>query len=178
MSQFGMGVLYEKTDNGDVMRQVTPDLRARILNEFYHLHHRALTEAVQAQLDRTGTAMIVDCHSFPDVPFNRSLNTRRPRPDFNIGTDPHHTPKELIHILESFFREKGYSVGIDWPYSGTITPMAFYQKNRSVHSVMLEVNRKLYLNPESNEKSGQYTETKRIVQEFLTVVRSWHGGRL
>jgi N-formylglutamate deformylase len=41
--QFGMGVLYEKTDDGKLLRKVAPELRTRILNQFYRKHHDHLT---------------------------------------------------------------------------------------------------------------------------------------
>lgn len=40
MSQYGMGVLYEKNDEGEVIRRVTPELKERILNDYYWHHHR------------------------------------------------------------------------------------------------------------------------------------------
>ena len=33
MTKFGMGVLYEKTDSGDRLREITPQLRERIIEE-------------------------------------------------------------------------------------------------------------------------------------------------
>jgi hypothetical protein len=38
-----MGVLYEKTDDGKLLRKVAPELRTRILNQFYRKHHDHLT---------------------------------------------------------------------------------------------------------------------------------------
>ena len=39
MAQFGMGVLYEKNDDGELMRIVIPELRERILKDYYWPHH-------------------------------------------------------------------------------------------------------------------------------------------
>ncbi|WP_313504742.1 N-formylglutamate amidohydrolase [Kaistella carnis] len=100
--------------------------------------------------------MIIDCHSFPDIPFNRSLDKSPNRPDFNIGTDVYHKHPALIEYSQSFFNSKGYSLGIDWPYSGSMVPIEFYQKEKKVQSIMLEVNRKLYLKGLTNEKSDNY----------------------
>ena len=172
MAQFGMGVLYTKTDEGEEMRKISPELRTRILNEFYWQHHKKLTEAVSEQLEQLDTAMIVDCHSFPQIPINRALDKSSFRPDFNIGTDAFHTPKKLIDASIAFFNEKGYSLGIDKPYSGSIVPMDYYQKNSKVQSIMIEINRKLYLEENSNEKSNSYPEIKKIVQEFLNQIRT------
>jgi len=127
MSKFGMGVLYETTDDGEPMRDVTPKLRKEILERYYRPHHARLEKAVEAELDRVARAVIVDAHSFPDTPLKRDLDQRRPRPDFNIGTDPFHTPQELVDASVRFFEERGYSLGVDWPYKGTIVPLAWYE---------------------------------------------------
>jgi N-formylglutamate amidohydrolase len=172
MAQFGMGVLYEKTDAGKPLRNVTPELRQQILDNYYWKHHNKLTKSVKLQLQEYGTASIVDCHSFPHKPIIRALDKSSFRPDFNIGTDPFHTPQKWIDASIAFFEEKGYSLGVDKPYEGTIVPMDYYQKDKNVHSIMLEINRALYLDEPSNEKSNQYQKTKQVVQEFLQLIRN------
>jgi N-formylglutamate deformylase len=171
MAQFGMGVLYEKTDDGKLLRKISPELRTRMLNDFYWTHHNQLTEAVRSQLKLYDTATIVDCHSFPQIPINRALDKSNFRPDFNIGTDAYHTPQKLIDASVKYFESKAFSLGVDQPYSGSIVPMEYYQKNNKVQSIMLEINRKLYLNEPSNEKSIRYQEIKQVVQEYLKMIR-------
>jgi N-formylglutamate deformylase len=171
MAKFGMGVLYEKGDDGSIIREVDQTLRNEILNTYYWPHHERLNQAVKEQLEEHGKAMIVDCHSFPSKPFIRDLDQSTNRPDFNIGTDPFHTPKELIELSKDFFQQKGFSLGIDWPYSGSLVPMSHYHRTKEVQSIMLEVNRALYLDEPSNDKSGGYADTKETVREYLALIR-------
>lgn len=172
MAQYGMGVLYNKTDSGESLRNISPELRKHILENYYWKHHNQLTENVRLQLEKFGRATIVDCHSFPNKPLIRALDQSTFRPDFNIGTDAFHTPKKLIDASITFFKEKGFSLGVDSPYSGAIVPLQFYKKNKNVQSIMLEINRALYLNEPSNEKSIRYREINQIVQEFLNLIRN------
>ena len=116
--------------------------------------------------------MIIDCHSFPSTPIIRDLDQTAIRPDFNIGIDKYHTPKTLIEASIVYFEQKGYSLGVDWPYQGTIVPMEYYRKNNAVNSIMLEVNRKLYLNESSNEKSNRFDETKQVVNGFIKMIKN------
>ena len=125
MAKYGMGVLYEKTDTGEPLRIVTPELRKIILDNYYWNHHNRLTESVQLQLEQFGSAKIVDCHSFPHKPHRRAIDQSGFRPDFNIGTDAFHTPQKWIKASVRFFEEKGYSLGVDQPYSGAIVPMPY-----------------------------------------------------
>ncbi|MDP5027370.1 MAG: N-formylglutamate amidohydrolase [Flavobacterium sp.] len=172
MSKYGMGAVYTHFDSGELMREVTPNLRNSIMQEYYWKHHNEFTFEVSNELEKNGTCLIVDCHSYPSTPITRDLNQSPQRPDFNIGIDPFHTPQFLIDASVAFFEEKGYSLGVDWPYSGTIVPMAFYQKNPNVYSIMLEINRGLYLLEPGNEKSEQFTAIQQLVQDFLKMLKN------
>ena len=172
MSKFGMGVLYENFDDGSLLREITPKLRERILTEFYWKNHHRLLEIVKTHLINYNECLILDCHSFPSIPLNRALNKDLDRPDFNIGTDPYHTPKHIVEKSIDYFNSLGYTLGVDYPYSGSIVPMEYYQNDKRVSSIMLEVNRNLYLNEPSNEKSDLYLKTKETVYGFIETLRS------
>lgn len=172
MAKYGMGVLYEKSDNDEPIRKVTPELRERVLNEYYWKHHLKLNNSVNEQLNLFGEVLIIDCHSYPNKPLKRDLDKNPIRPDFNIGTDPYHTPQKLIDVSVAFFKNAGYTLGIDWPYKGSIVPLQHYQKNNKVQTIMLEINRALYLNEPTNEKSSNYLEIKKVTSEFIKTLKS------
>jgi N-formylglutamate amidohydrolase len=169
MSKFGMGMLYVKFDNGDKLRTVTSELRKSILENYYSKHHNKLLHFVKTSLKKKNECLIVDCHSFPNETLNCAVNKSTFRPDFNIGTDSFHTPKKLITISKRYFEELGYSLGIGEPYSGSIVPMGYYKKDDRVKSIMLEINRKLYLS--GVEKSDGYEKTKEVVQGYLNLIK-------
>ena len=171
MSKFGMGMLYTTLDCGDEMRKVTPKLREKILKEYYNVHHEKLEKEVEKMINDVGSCLIIDCHSFPNIPLERSLDKRGGRPDINLGTDSFHTPQSVVQLSEQFFKEKGFLVGIDYPYTGSIVPTKYYQKNQDVSSLLVEVNRRLYLNQGTNEKSERYNEIKTIISEYLELIK-------
>ena len=173
MSKFGMGVLYEKFDNGNLLRVVSDELKQKVLNNYYWVHHALLSNTVKASLEQTNSCLILDCHSFPCSPLTSALVRDEIRPDFNIGTDLYHTPKHFINESITYFETKGYKLGIDTPYSGSIVPMEYYQKDPRVTSIMLEVNRGLYLKENTNEKSENYNKTKEIVKGYINLLRSF-----
>ena len=145
MSQFGMGMCYSHFDNGKLMRTVTSKLREKIKSDYYDTHHKQLEFMTSDTLSRNGKAIIIDCHSYPDKPLMRDLNKDTPRPDFCLGTDDYHTPSNLTINIKDYLINKGYSVKINNPYSGTLIPLKYYQKEKKVIGIMIEVNRKLYM---------------------------------
>jgi N-formylglutamate amidohydrolase len=171
MSKYGMGVLYEQSDDGLEIRKVTQQFKKWVLDNFYQLHHEKLNMAVNEQLKLYNNAIIIDCHSYPSNPLKRDLNQNPNRPDFNIGTDPFHTPTLLIDIAVDYFEKSGFSLGIDWPYQGSMVPSEHYLKNKNVQSMMLEINRALYLNEPGNLKSERYNEIKNVIHGFLQSIK-------
>jgi N-formylglutamate deformylase len=176
MSKVGMGATYELFDDGTLLRKLTPKLRKKILKDYYHKHHIAFNVEVDRQLKQYGKVLILDCHSFSPIPFNRDLDKNTNRPDFNIGTDTFHTPNKLIDKTIQFFDNLSYSCGLNWPYNGSIVPINHYQKNKNVKTIMLEINRNLYLNEPSNNKSENFIKIKEIVSDYIQILKSeFHG---
>jgi N-formylglutamate deformylase len=145
MFSVGRGFYYTKTDNGNSLRENLYGFKEIIYNEYYIPHHNQLTEIVDDKLYNNYFPIIIDCHSFSDTPFKTDIEQSTNRPDFCLGTDEFHTPKWLTDMLFDFLTNAGYSVEINYPYVGTIIPMKHYQKNENVHGIMIEVNRKLYM---------------------------------
>ena len=100
---------------------------------------------VDDRLEQHNQCLIIDCHSFPaqPLPYENDLN----RPDICIGTDSYHTSTELKDCLLKVLKAFGHRVAIDSPFSGSIVPLKYYQLDRRVSSVMIEVNRSLYADP-------------------------------
>jgi N-formylglutamate deformylase len=145
MESVGMGVVYTHTSSGKPLRQISQDQRQSLIDKYYHPHHQQLTTMTGNVLGIHDRCLIIDCHSFPAKPLD--YETDPYRPDICIGTDVFHTQPELEATLVNSFQEYGYSVSINSPFSGSLVPMNFYQKEPRVQSIMVELNRGLYSIP-------------------------------
>ena len=166
MSRVGMGAVYTRTSCGEVLRKVNARERESILCRYYDPHHRAFTEHVSEKLRIYGRCLIIDAHSFPAIPLPYEPDQDKNRPDFCIGTDPFHTPSGLRNACESVLRDGGYSVSVNRPFSGAIVPISFYKTDRRVQSIMIEVNRKLYMEPDGRRKEA-FGNVRWILQDLL-----------
>jgi N-formylglutamate deformylase len=146
--EVGRGFYYTKTDDGKDLRILDDEVKNKIKTDFYDNHHNKLIDMVEDRLNKFGSALIVDCHSFNDVPLNSDLDKTENRPDISLGVDYFHTPEWLMNKLKLSFESKNLSVKINSPYSGTIIPLRYYNKDKRVMGIMIEVNKKLYLNDE------------------------------
>ena len=92
---------------------------------------------------------LLDCHSFPDEPFAHEDDHGKSCPDICLGSCEN-TPRWLLDSCLELFLQRGYSVGVDFPYSGCLVPERFHGDLR-VPAIMIEVNRRLYLKPTSRD---------------------------
>ena len=145
MSSCGRGFFYTKTDNGNELREDVGNIKDQIHKNYYQRYHENLNRVVKSKLDNAGMAYIIDCHSFNNELLNTDIDKSLPRPDICIGTDYFHTPDHLLELVQSHFERKNYSVKINSPYSGTIVPTEYYRKNEDVYSIMIEINKRLYM---------------------------------
>jgi N-formylglutamate deformylase len=174
MSQVGMGMIYTRTAHGQPLkRTLQPRERRDLVARYYEAHHQRLSTEVMKELEAYGRALIVDCHSFPSQPLPCDRDQSIPRPDFCIGTDAFHTPRGLAQATARRIEAMGYRVGIDRPYAGTMVPMAFYNKDRRVASIMIEVNRSLYMDELAGTKTVRFDTVKAQIQNLLGSIRAF-----
>ena len=164
MAKKGMGVCYTRTSHGTKLRELSNKEKAFIKSTLYDNHHKMLETLVDEELKEHGIALIVDCHSFSNTPLHHENDVCRP--DICIGTDSFHTPFELVEYLRDYFEKKGLTVALNEPFSGTMVPLKYYAKEKRVQSVMIEINRRLYLN-EKFEKNDNFHEIKKLIHNLL-----------
>ena len=164
MIQVGVGVTYTRGSLRQPLRaQPTQGKRQGLLNRYYIPHNQKLTEAVEVSLLANGHCLIIDGHSFPPLPLPYELQQTAFRPDFCLGTDDFHTSEELVAKVEKELQSLGYSTARDQPFSGTIVPMKHSHKDQRVQSLMIEINRWLYLR---EDYSVDLERTKTLVSVF------------
>ena len=165
MARIGMGICYETTSDLKHRITITAEHREHVIREYYDVHHKVLELAVDRASASRGYGFIMDCHSFSPVPLPYETDQNKDRPDICIGTDWFHSPGSIDMWARDFFRRRGYRVAVDRPYSGTMVPMKYYRK-RQVFSLMVEVNRGLYLKDGTTEKNGYFPTLRKHLKEF------------
>lgn len=147
----GHGFYYTHNELGEKYR----DLSAKnlVYNEYYLKHHKDFSNKVKSKIDKYNSSIIIDCHTFSDTNSNY--------PDICIGTN-NHTPQFLLNEFKLAFESMEYSIEINNPYSGTFVPLDLYNKEKRVYSIMIEINKRLYMN--SSEKVNEIN--KQLISIF------------
>ena len=163
-SKRGRGLYYTHFEDGRQFRKYNIQARQRVLEELYEPHHTLFTQEVKSKLQAYGKCCIIDCHSF---------SNKLGYPDFCIGTDNFHTPTELQKRLQNFIEMAGYGVQINFPYSGCIVPTEYYQKDGRVKSIMIEVNKRLYLDETTFSKSNGFNDIRKLCHDMIGLIASY-----
>jgi N-formylglutamate amidohydrolase len=152
MAQLGMGAIYTKGAGGFPIRaQLNETQREALLSRFYYPHHQSLEDAIQQCLTNHESCVVIDCHTFPKTPFAYESHTDALRPDICIGLHETNTPLRLVSQLKRQFTNCGLSVAVNTPYTGCVLPKKF-NNNTQVIAVMIEINRKLYIEEPHDNK--------------------------
>ncbi len=171
MASRGMGAIYTKTAYQQSLRKdLSEKEKEEMLVAYFRPYHEALRNEVQKMLEQFEQCLIIDCHSFPSKPLPYELDQSINRPDICIGTDPFHTPNGLITLIQSFCEASGINVAIDKPFAGTYVPLTHLGKDKRVASIMIEVNRSLYMDEKTGDRSIQFSRTKDMIDDLINEV--------
>lgn len=153
----GQGIFYERYDG--LTRIWTVKDRECAMHQ-YHRHMARLSAAITSM-----DTILIDCHSFPEDLSNV---------DICIGlNDDWSRPSEaMIDFILKHFRYSGYKTEINTPYSNSITP----PKSFCYKSLMIEVNKRVYLNDSHYPKMTQWHLIKRTIRNLYDGLLARCGG--
>lgn len=145
MNKYGMGYIYTKTSLGKDMFKPSVKDKNKI-DKIYNEHHDLFDEMVSKILDKYKKCIIIDLHSYSDELVYRLFGCND-SPDICLGVEENYYSKEIVDYITKSFNKLGYSVKINYPYSGSFVPNRFYNKaNTGIVSVMIEINKRVYIN--------------------------------
>ena len=106
--------------------------------------------------------LLIDCHSFSSQP--NLLCSNPPDIDICIGFNDDATcpNKVVIGNIKQHFNSCGYKVAINTPFSNSKT----FEVPVEYHSVMIEVNKCLYINEQTLEKTDGFDQLKADIQSL------------
>ncbi len=136
-------------------------LRIELLHKPFHAVLRGLIERAQRNF---GFAVLIDCHSMPSA---HMAHAGVQRPDFVIG-DRFGTSCDvrLTKLIRSSLTELGYEAQLNRPYAGGYITEHYGRPHRGVHAVQLEINRGLYMNERTLEKTPRFLSLERDLLRF------------
>jgi N-formylglutamate deformylase len=169
MAAVGMGAVYTRTSHGEPLRDPDPAHTDELLAAYYRPYAGAMTSTVDERLVALGRAVIIDVHSYPSaaLPYERHGDT--PRPTICLGTDPVHTPPELLAAAREAFAGCG-SVALDTPFAGCYVPLAHHRREPAVRALMVEIRRDRYMTEPGGPPTAGLAEVAAALTTLIDAV--------
>lgn len=76
----------------------------------------------------------------------------------------------------SIFRREFTTVKFNRPFKGALVPSGFYKSDSRVQSILIEVNRSLYIDEVTGDKLPGFKDVERKIRRaILRLVRVWNN---
>jgi len=166
MLKYGQGVIYTHGINGRKFRAPSDHSVSDIIQNYYEKHKSKVREKIRELED----VILIDCHSFPDdmnkyAPPN--LINYGKLPDICIGYNQgDYVSQNLSRFIADYLNELGYKTAFNYPFSGS------YQID-NVTSVMIEINKRLYLNEDHLSKRSDFYKTKALLNGLMKQIEKY-----
>lgn len=146
----GQGIIYTNFEN--CTRVVSNNEKEKLM-AIYNSH----IDLIKSNLnDKT---FLLDCHSFPselsDIDVCIGFNDDWSKPD-----------DELIEKVKSIFEKSNFKVGINYPYSNSISPNC----NFNYKSMMIEINKRCYMNENNLSLKNNFYIIANLISKVYSLI--------
>ena len=162
----GLGISYRRTVDSDYLPfEERSFSRLNEAFKYYADFHADVSKKI-VEMTSMNKILLIDCHSFSALP--NLLNLTPPDIDICIGYNDDETRPytNTIDNIVQFFKSLGYKVGINEPFSNSKT----FPVPVEYHSVMIEVNKRLYMNERTLDKIDSFYKLKRDIQSLYNLL--------
>ncbi|WP_026872826.1 N-formylglutamate amidohydrolase [Inquilinus limosus] len=178
----GMGLIWRYAWGDAAMydrRLTVAEVEARIERYWrpYHDRLKALLDAVHGAF---GRVYHVNCHSMPAIGHALSPDPAGTvRPDFVLGDyDGASCEPGFVRLAAETLRGLGYSVSLNVPFRGAELVSAYSDPARGRHSLQIEINRRLYMDEDSRERTAGFAALRGHLEILGRALRNYaaNGG--
>lgn len=177
----GIGLIWRLLDTGEPIydRKLSIAEVTRRITNYHQPYQKAVKDALDETHARFGAVWHLNCHSMPAVSAAVSEEGPGvPRPDFVLGDrDGSTCHAEFTHLVRDQLVHLGYAVKINDPYKGVELVRAFSDPGAGRHSLQIEVNRRLYMDERTREKSAGFATLSQDLHRLLVAIAAYAGER-
>jgi N-formylglutamate amidohydrolase len=181
-SRSGRGLIWSGYPPGlPLYDRKLPVEEVRLRIERYHApYHRALQRELDETYSAFGGFCHVNCHSMPAV--STKMSPEGPgvaRPDITLGDrDGTTCGPALTAFVGDYFAGRGYSVTVNDPYKGAYLLSAYSNPDKGRHSLMIELNRGLYMNEDTLEKTAGFARLQEDLTGLIAALTDFARGQV
>ncbi len=173
----GMGLIWRKAWGETPMYDAplsVANAEARI-RRYWLPYHDALRQLLDGAFAQYRRVWHLNCHSMTDAGHAMSSDgAGTSRADICIG-DMHGSSAgpEFTALLREILTDEGFSVAMNKPFKGAELTEAYANPAIGRHSVQFEINRRLYMDEVTRERSADYVAFKAAMTRLVSRVADY-----
>lgn len=168
-TRLGQGLIWRQVNERPIYERKlwVAEVENRI-GTYYQPYHAELSRQIEAAYERFGMVWHLNLHSMPSDAYKvLEIETDCPLADFVLGDrDGTTCDPALPNFIEEFLSGRGYTVARNDPYKGVALIARIGRPDENRHSLQIEINRQLYMNEKTHEKSAGFD----ALQQTLTAL--------
>lgn len=147
------------------------------IDRYYRPYHFQMASILDGLATRFGGVWHLNCHSMPSNSPTGTANAALA--DFVIG-DRDGTTSEpgFVAMVAGTLRGFGYSVAVNDPYKGVELIARYGIPSQNRHSIQLEINRRLYMNEETLERTEGFDRLRGHLAALVRRIADYAASRV
>ncbi len=178
----GKSLVWRTLDDGRaIYERVLPVAEVqRRIDRFHAPYHRALAARIEATHARFGASWHIDCHSMNAVGGAQAEGGAGvPRADFVLGDrDGTSCEPAFTEFVRGALASFGYDVKVNDPFKGVELVRAFADPAGRRHSLQVEINKRLYMDEATQQKSAGFEPLQANLKLLTAAVLEYTGTAL
>ncbi|MBL0142192.1 MAG: N-formylglutamate amidohydrolase [Betaproteobacteria bacterium] len=180
-TELGIGLIWRVLDTGEAIyaRKLSVEEVRRRIADFHQPYQKAVKDALDTAHAHFGSVWHLNCHSMPALSSAISEEgPGKPRADFVLGDRDGTTCEPgFTALVKAVLSDMGYDVKVNDPYKGVELVRAFSDSQAGRHSLQVEVNRRLYMDEHTGEKTPGYARLARDIERMVKAVCAYAAER-
>lgn len=153
------------------------DAVAERIDRYYRPYHFQIATVLDTLAAQFGAVWHVNCHSMPSAATN--LSSRQPVADFVIGDlGGISADKDFVVFVADLLCDLGYRVALNDPYRGVELLARYANPECGRHSIQLEINRRLYMDEDTLERSANFDRLHRDLATLSEAICGFAAERV
>jgi len=170
-AKIGKSLIWRTLEDGRPIygRRLRPEEVRRRIERYHAPYHAALRGLLNAAHARFGAVWHINCHSMRAVAGRQSDDGEgRPRADIVLGDrDGTTCEPAFTEFVRETLAAMGYGVKVNDPYKGVELVRAYSDPRARRHSLQIELNKRLYMDEATLEKSAGFDGLRRNLESLL-----------
>lgn len=149
------------------------EVRKRI-DQIHIPYHRTLSALTNAVLSKAGEVLLVDCHSMPASATAHVAPPGTGQVDVVLGDRfGASCAEDISAFIEARLERHGLRVLRNKPYAGGFITQNHGAPHRGQHALQIEINRGLYMNEASLEKTGDFVNVCAALEDMVKALLAY-----